>query len=197
MMALLGWSRTTSKFRTAAVVAMASAFWMVPLCSNAQDYPIKPVKIVVPYSAGGPTDLMARAIGKYMAQATGHMFTVENRGGAGGTIGTAAVSRSAPDGYTLVVNGTLAHALGPMLRPKTAGYSIAEMSAVGIFSSSSNFLVVSPSLNIKTVKELVAKAKAEDGKLAFSSAPNFSNLWRVCKWSTLPTRASRTRSMIW
>ena len=175
MMALLGWSRTTSKFRTAVVLAMASAFWMLPLCSNAQDYPVKPVKIVVPYSAGGPTDLMARAICKYMAQATGHMFTVENRGGAGGTIGTAAVARSAPDGYTLVVNGTLAHALGPMLRPKTAGYSIAEMSAVGIFSSSSNFLVVSPSLNIKTVKELVAKAKAEDGKLAFSSAGQASN----------------------
>jgi tripartite-type tricarboxylate transporter receptor subunit TctC len=146
-----------------------------PTTASAQDFPNKPVRIVVPYSAGGPTDLMARAIAKYMASASGQVVTVENRGGAGGTIGTAAVARSNPDGYTLVVNGTLAHALGPMLRPKTAGYTVQEMSAVGIFSSSSNFLVVSPSLHVKTVKDLITRAKAEDGKLSFSSAGQASN----------------------
>ena len=158
-----------------AAFCLALSATALPITSAAQDFPTKPVRIVVPYSAGGPTDLMARAIAKYMASASGQMFTVENRGGAGGTIGTAVVARSAPDGYTLVVNGTLAHALGPMLRPKTAGYTVQEMSAVGIFSSSSNFLVVSPSLNVKTVRELINRAKADDGKLAFSSAGQASN----------------------
>ena len=154
---------------------LALALLAAPISSIAQEFPTKPVRVVVPYSAGGPTDLMARAIAKYMASASGQMITIENRGGAGGTIGTAVVARSSPDGYTLVVNGTLAHALGPMLRPKTAGYSVQEMSAVGVFSSSSNFLVVSPSLNVKTVRDLITRAKAEDGKLAFSSAGQASN----------------------
>ena len=94
---------------------LALAVLAAPISSIAQEFPTKPVRVVVPYSAGGPTDLMARAIAKYMASASGQMFTIENRGGAGGTIGTAVVARSSPDGYTLVVNGTLAHALGPML----------------------------------------------------------------------------------
>jgi tripartite-type tricarboxylate transporter receptor subunit TctC len=147
----------------------------VSLCAHAQEFPVKPVRVVVPYSAGGPVDMMARAVAKYMANASGQPFTVENRGGAGGTIGTALVARAAPDGYTVVFNGTLAHTLGPMLRPKSAGYTLSDMSAVGIFSSSSNFLVVTPSLNVKSVKELIARAKAEEGKLAFSSAGPASN----------------------
>ena len=174
-MKLMMGSDLTRQGRLVATVGLVLTLLVNPITSTAQDFPNKPVRVVVPYSAGGPTDLMARAIAKYMASASGQMFTVENRGGAGGTIGTAAVSRSTPDGYTLVVNGTLAHALGPMLRPKTAGYTVPEMSAVGIFSSSSNFLVVSPSLNVKTVKDLIARAKADDGKLAFSSAGQASN----------------------
>jgi tripartite-type tricarboxylate transporter receptor subunit TctC len=156
-------------------LAVALGVSLQPMVVSAQEFPSKPIKVVVPYSAGGPTDLMARAVARYMASATGQPVTVDNRGGAGGTIGTAQVARSAPDGYTVVVNGTLGHALGPMLRPKTAGYSVAEMSAVGVFSSSSNFLVVANSLNVKSVKELIAKAKAEGGKLAFSSAGPASN----------------------
>mgnify|MGYP000140147435 FL=1 len=142
---------------------------------HAQEFPSKPVRVVVPYSAGGPVDMMARAVSKYMTNASGQQFTVENRGGAGGTIGTALVARATPDGYTVVFNGTLAHTLGPMLRPKTAGYAIQDLAAVGIFSSSANFLVVSPSLQVKSVKELIARAKADDGKLAFSSAGPASN----------------------
>ena len=159
----------------AAIFGGALSLLLSPMAAQAQDFPNKAVRVVVPYSAGGPTDLMARAIAKYMSSVSGQIFTVENRGGAGGTIGTAAVARSAPDGYTVVLNGTLAHALGPLLRPKTAGYTVQEMSAVGIFSSSSNFLVVSPSLNVKNVRELIAKAKVEEGKLAFSSAGPASN----------------------
>ncbi|MEN9775163.1 MAG: hypothetical protein RL322_2233 [Pseudomonadota bacterium] len=165
--------RSVRGIRVLAPVSLAAA--LLAPWAQAQDFPTKPIKVVVPYSAGGPTDLMARAVAKYMASATGQPVTVENRGGAGGTIGTALVSRSSPDGYTVVVNGTLGHALGPMLRPRTAGYSVADMSAVGVFSRSSNFLVVANSLNVKSVKDLVARAKAEGGKLAFSSAGPASN----------------------
>lgn len=162
-----------------ALLTLSMGLWLAGQAvlppAMAQDFPARPVRVVVPYSAGGPVDMMARAVSKYMANVSGQSFTVENRGGAGGTIGTALVARSAPDGYTVVFNGTLAHTLGPMLRPKSAGYTLSEMAAVGVFSSSSNFLVVAPSLQVKSVRELIARAKAEDGKLAFSSAGPASN----------------------
>ena len=141
----------------------------------AQDFPARPITIIVPYTAGGPTDMMARAIAKHMTGSGGQPVVVENRAGAGGAIGTAATARSAPDGYTLVLNGTLGHALAPMLRPNTAGYTVADMSAVGVFSRSSNFLVVAPSLGVKSVKELIDRAKAAPGKISFSSAGLASN----------------------
>jgi len=143
--------------------------------SSAQEFPNKPVRVVVPYSAGGPVDMLARAVSKYMAHASGQSFVIENRGGAGGTMGTAMAGKAPADGHTLVVNGTLAHALGPVLRPKSAGYQLADFTAIGIFGSSSNFLVVSPSLHVKSVKELIARAKSEPGALAFSSAGPASN----------------------
>ena len=162
-----------------ALLTLSTGLWLAGQAvlppAMAQDFPARPVRVVVPYSAGGPVDMMARAVSKYMANVSGQSFTVENRGGAGGTIGTALVARSVPDGYTVVFNGTLAHTLGPMLRPKSAGYTLSEMAAVGVFSSSSNFLVVAPSLQVKSVRELIARAKAEDGKLAFSSAGPASN----------------------
>ena len=157
--------------RVSAFLALICLAWN----ALAQEFPSKPVRVVVPYSAGGPVDMMARAVSKYMAAATGQSFTIENRGGAGGTIGTTLVARAPADGYTVVFNGTLAHTLGPLLRPKSAGYALADLSAIGVFSSSSNFLVVSNSLGVKTVKDLIARAKAEDGKLAFSSAGPASN----------------------
>ncbi|MFM8554571.1 MAG: Bug family tripartite tricarboxylate transporter substrate binding protein [Betaproteobacteria bacterium] len=146
-----------------------------PADTVAQDFPVRPITLIVPYTAGGPTDMMARAIAKHMTSTGGQPVVVENRAGAGGAIGTAATARSAPDGYTLVLNGTLAHALAPMLRPNSAGYTVADMSAIGVFSRSSNFLVVAPSLGVKTVKELIDRAKAAPGKISFSSAGLASN----------------------
>lgn len=163
--AIVAWATLASSLSIAAASGLVSA----------QEFPVRPITVIVPYTAGGPTDMMARAIAKHMATTGGQPVVVENRSGAGGAIGTAATARSAPDGYTLVLNGTLAHALAPMLRPTSAGYTVAEMSAVGVFSRSSNFLVVAPSLGIKSVKELIDRAKAEPGKISFSSAGLASN----------------------
>jgi tripartite-type tricarboxylate transporter receptor subunit TctC len=156
----------------AGVVLMTAG---APHSAHAQEFPTRPITIIVPYTAGGPTDMMGRAIAKHMAVTGGQPVVVENRAGAGGAIGTAATARSAPDGYTLVLNGTLGHALAPLLRPNSAGYTVAEMSAIGVFSRSSNFLVVAPSLGVKSVKELIDRAKAEPGKISFSSAGLASN----------------------
>jgi tripartite-type tricarboxylate transporter receptor subunit TctC len=160
---------------SAAVASVALMASLVPHTVQAQDFPTRPITIIVPYTAGGPTDMMGRAIAKHMAVTGGQPVVVENRAGAGGAIGTAATARSAPDGYTLVLNGTLGHALAPLLRPNSAGYTVAEMSAIGVFSRSSNFLVVAPTLGVKSVKELIDRAKAEPGKISFSSAGLASN----------------------
>jgi len=162
--------------RTFLAVAMAATFSAGALAqASAADWPQKPVKIVVPFSAGGSSDTLGRGIAQQLQNALKQSFVIENKGGGGGTIGSAQVAKSAPDGYTLVLNGTLGHALAPMLRPNTAGYTVADMSAVGVFSRSSNFLVVAPSLGVKSVKELIDRAKAAPGKISFSSAGLASN----------------------
>lgn len=164
-----------SAITTAAALASMLMFNALPGDAIAQDFPTRPITLIVPYTAGGPTDMMGRAIAKHMSISGGQPVVVENRAGAGGAIGTAATARSTPDGYTLVLNGTFAHALAPMLRPNSAGYTVAEMSAIGVFSRSGNFLVVAPSLGVKSVKELIDRAKAEPGKISFSSAGLASN----------------------
>ena len=155
--------------------AAALAAGLVSGAAMAQPYPNRAVRVIVPYTAGGPTDLMARAVAKEMSAITGQPVVVENRGGAGGTIGAAAVARSTPDGYTLVVNGTFAHILNPTLMPKTAGYVPEDLAAIGMFARSPMILVVAPTLGVKSVAELIALAKAQGGKLTYSSAGPASN----------------------
>ena len=161
--------------RVLMAASVASALGAVAPGLQAQAFPAKAVRIVVPYTAGGPTDLMARAIAKEMAAITGQPVVVENRSGAGGTIGSATVARSAPDGYTLVVTGTYAHFLNPTLMPKSAGYVPEDLAAIGVFASSPMVLVTAHSLNVKTVAELVELARRPGNRLTYSSAGNASN----------------------
>ncbi|MFM8548005.1 MAG: Bug family tripartite tricarboxylate transporter substrate binding protein [Betaproteobacteria bacterium] len=161
--------------RVLMAASVASALGAVAPGLQAQAFPAKAVRIVVPYTAGGPTDLMARAIAKEMAAITGQPVVVENRSGAGGTIGSATVARSAPDGYTLVVTGTYAHLLNPTLMPKSAGYVPEDLAAIGVFASSPMVLVTAHSLNVKTVAELVELARRPGNRLTYSSAGNASN----------------------
>lgn len=161
--------------RVLMAASVASALGAVAPGLQAQAFPTKAVRIVVPYTAGGPTDLMARAIAKEMAAITGQPVVVENRSGAGGTIGSATVARSAPDGYTLVVTGTYAHLLNPTLMPKSAGYVPEDLAAIGVFASSPMVLVTAHSLNVKTVAELVELARRPGNRLTYSSAGNASN----------------------
>jgi tripartite-type tricarboxylate transporter receptor subunit TctC len=147
-----------------AAVALATA------PSRAQDYPNRPVTLVVPFPPGGSTTIVARIVADKMSEALGQSIVVDNRGGAGGTIGTRAVSRVAPDGYTILLGYTGTLAIGPSLYAN-AGYDPRkDFAPIGRIASAPNTLVVHPSTPANSVAELIAYAKANVGKVYYGSA---------------------------
>lgn len=135
-----------------------------------QGYPSKPIRMVVPYPAGGTTDLLGRGIAQKMTEALGQQVLVENRTGAGGSIGSDAVAKSKPDGYTLVMGTIASHAINPNLYPHLAYDAVKDFAPVALVATLPNLLVVNPSVPAKTVKELIALARSKPGELAFASA---------------------------
>ncbi len=132
------------------------------------DFPDKPIKIVVPFSPGGGTDLVARTLGQLMAQDLGQPILIDNKPGASTIIGTDAVAKSAPDGYTLVM-ATLAHAVNPSLQSKLPYSQDSAFAPVMLVGRSPNVLVVRADSPFKTVKDIVAADKAKPGKLSYAS----------------------------
>jgi tripartite-type tricarboxylate transporter receptor subunit TctC len=154
---------------------MKFALSLLPLVAlatsaSAQDYPTRPITLVVPYSAGGGNDIMARTAGDKMSPLLGQQIVIENHGGAGGSIATRQVAHAAPDGYTLVLGGTGTLAIDPTLYPNAGYDSRKDFAPVGTIGSSAMVLVINPSIPAHTVKELIAYAKANPGKLNFASA---------------------------
>lgn len=134
----------------------------------AQVYPYKPVRMIVPYAAGGGVDIMARLVAPRLSDALGQQVVVDNRAGGGAIIGTDLVAKSAPDGYmTLMANP--AHAANPALHGKLPYDTLKNFSAVGLIALSSSILVVHPSLPVRSVRELVALAKSKPGQLNYAS----------------------------
>jgi tripartite-type tricarboxylate transporter receptor subunit TctC len=146
------------------------------LCSGwaaaalAQAYPVKPVRIVVPYAAGGPYDDIARTLGQRLTEIWGQPVLVENRGGAGGNIGAEVVAKAAPDGYTTLLGNAGPITVNPTLFKKLPYDPQRDLAAVGMINASRMVLSVHPSLPAKNVKELAALAKASPGKLTFASS---------------------------
>ena len=137
--------------------------------AHAQTYPDRPVKVIVPTPPGGPVDVMARITANYLQGALGKGFVVENRAGAGNTIGSKDAAEATPDGYTLLYSAASGLIIAPLLHPN-AGYDpIKSYDPIALVGASSNILVVNPSVPAKTVQELVAYAKANPGKVNFSS----------------------------
>ena len=156
---------SAGRILSAATVALALGF--PPL--HAQSYPERPVKVIVPTPAGGPVDVVARLVGNYLSSAMGQAVVVDNRPGAGNTIGSKEAAQAEPDGYTLLYSSASGLVLAPMLQ-KNAGYDpLTSYDPIALVAQSSNILVVHPSLPVKTVGELVAYAKANPGKVNFSS----------------------------
>jgi len=136
----------------------------------AQDYPAKPVRMVVPYAAGGTADLLARGIAQRMSASLGKQVIIENRTGAGGSIGADVVAKSKPDGYTLLMGTIATHAINPNLYANLGYDPLKDYAPVALVATMPNLLVVNPSVPAGTVQELIELARRKPGELAFASA---------------------------
>ncbi len=134
----------------------------------AQSYPDRPIRIIVPTPAGGPVDVMARLIAGALPASLGQNVFVENKPGAGNTLGSRLAAEAAPDGYTLMVSAASGLIMSPMIY-SNAGYDAASFAPVALIAETPQLLVVNPNLPVKTVAELVAYAKANPGKLNYST----------------------------
>jgi tripartite-type tricarboxylate transporter receptor subunit TctC len=150
-----------------AVAALALGQASVALAQAA--YPTKPVKIIVPYSAGGPADIYARFVGDRLQKAMGQPFVIENRPGAGAIIGTDAVAKSPPDGYTLLMMSNT-HTVNESLFTKKPYALLRDLAPIAPINYSDLILVVHPSVPAKNLKELIALAKAKPGALNYASS---------------------------
>jgi tripartite-type tricarboxylate transporter receptor subunit TctC len=147
------------------VAALASA-----PCSRAADYPNRPIKLVVPYAAGGPTDVLGRLVGEYLGRDLKQPVIVENKAGAQGAIGAEAVARSEPDGYTLFVTAASIFVLNPMLYKKLPYDPVRDFRMLALVTDLPVVMEVHPSVPARTVAEFVAYAKQNPGKINFGSA---------------------------
>ena len=150
-------------------VLISAALLLCAGVALAQGYPSKPIRIVVPFTAGSATDIMARIVGEKLGAAWGQTVVIENKPGAGGTVGSAFVAKSEPDGYTLLVVST-GHVVNPVLYPGLSYDTVADFAGITPLASLPNVLVVGANSPIKNVPELIAAAKANPGKLNYASA---------------------------
>ena len=136
----------------------------------AQDYPSRPITLVVPYAAGGGNDVMARIVAEKMSKSLGQQIVIENKGGAGGSIATRQVAKAAPDGYTLGLGGTGTLAINPTLYPNVGYDPRKDFAPVGLIATSALVVLVHPGVAAKSIAELIALAKSDPGKLNYASA---------------------------
>jgi len=160
--------------RTALVAALALACCAAGV--HAQDYPARPITLVVPYSAGGGNDVMARIVAEKMSRSLGQQIVIENKGGAGGSIATRQVAKSPPDGYTLGLGGTGTLAINPTLYANVGYDPRKDFEPVGLIATSALVVLVNPAVEAKTISELIALAKREPGKLNYASAGTGSGI---------------------
>jgi tripartite-type tricarboxylate transporter receptor subunit TctC len=153
------------------LAALVSSLAVLPLAVQAQDYPARPIRLVVPFPPGGPTDVLARIVAIRLGERLGQPVVVDNKPGASGMIGADMVAKAAPDGYTLLANASI-HVINPSLYPKTAYEAIADFAPVSNLADVPLVLAVHPKLAARSVKELVALAKSSKTSLAFASAGN-------------------------
>lgn len=153
------------------VIATATALVQGIGAATAQTYPVKPIRVVVPFPAGGGIDTVARILTPKLTESLGQPAVVDNRVGASGTIGTEAVSKALPDGYTLLATFA-SHAQNASLYPKLGYDTVKDFAPITLIATVPNILVVNPSLPVKTVKDLIALAKKHPGEILYASIGN-------------------------
>src|SRR5450755_4932281 len=142
---------------------------LLPASIAAPEFPTKPIRLIVPFPAGGPNDTIARVIGQRMSELIKLPVLIDNRGGQGGVLGTDAVAKSAPDGYTIAISSAGALAISPSME-KVAYDTLTDLAPVTLVATVPEMLVVATSVPAKTMAELIALAKSQPGKLNFASS---------------------------
>jgi tripartite-type tricarboxylate transporter receptor subunit TctC len=162
--------------RFVAALAAAAAIGVVAPAVAQGTYPTKPVRLVVPFPAGGTTDILARAVAQKLSETWGQPVIVDNRPGAGGNIGSELVAKSPPDGYTLLMGTVGTHAINPSLYAKMPYDHVKDFTPVILVAGVPNVLVVNLSLPVNSVQELIAYGKANPNKLNFASSGNGTSI---------------------
>jgi len=168
-MARVSWQiswRITGSF----IAGVAAACIFVCQPAAAQVYPTRPVTIVVPFAAGGANDILARLIAQHMGRALGQQFVIENRGGAGGTIGARSVAKAPADGYTLMVGHSGVFGIAPALYADPGYDPARDFAPIGLIASYQQVIVVHPSLPVRSVADLIALARKEPGQITYATA---------------------------
>lgn len=153
-----------------AAIFIALAAAAVPITSTAQEYPNRPIRLIVPFAPGGPMDILSRAIGEGLTARLGQQIVVDNRGGASGTIGTEIVSRAAPDGYTLLAGHSGTHVVNVSLFRKLHYDPVKDFAPITLTATLPMALVVHPSVPARSAAELIKLAKSKPGQINFATA---------------------------
>jgi tripartite-type tricarboxylate transporter receptor subunit TctC len=151
------------------ILLSALAITSLAMQATAQPYPNKPIKFIVPFTAGSATDIVARTVAESMGKSMGQTIVVENKVGAGGTIATAQVAKAEADGYTVLVHSS-GHVLNPALYPNLAYDTLKDLTGITALAAIPNVLVVNPSKGWKTQAELIAAVKAKPATFNYASA---------------------------
>jgi tripartite-type tricarboxylate transporter receptor subunit TctC len=149
----------------AALVTLFAAYAI----AAAQDYPTRPITLIVPFPPGGSTTIVARIVGEKMSETLGQQIVIDNRGGAGGTLGTRSAAKSPPDGYTILLSYTATVAIGPSLYPNVGYDPRKDFASIGLIGTAPSVLVVHPSVSARSVAELIKLIKETGGKFQYGS----------------------------
>ena len=148
---------------------LGSLLLLLPLTSaNAEDFPARQIRLIVPFPAGGPSDIIARVLGQRMSEITKQPVIIDNRGGQGGVLGTEVLAKATPDGYTIALSSAGALAISPTMERVTYD-PLKDLQTITLVAKVPEMLVVTPDVPAKNMAELIALAKAKPGKLNFAS----------------------------
>lgn len=159
------------KWLAGVAAAVLGAAWL-PAAAQGGDWPQRPVRLVVPFPASGATDLVARVVAQRVSQAIGQPLVIDNRPGAGGAIGSAEAAKAAADGHTLLLTTSSTHAISPHLTPRLPYRPQQDFTPIAHVADAASVLLVTPSLPVRSVQELIAYARANPGKLNYASSGN-------------------------
>ena len=165
--------RAALPLRARLTILLAAVLAVMPIAATAQaDYPNKPIRLIVPFPAGGSTDIVGRVVAQKLSERLGQQVVVDNRGGAGGTIGTDAAAKAAADGYTLTIGTTSTHAVAAGAYAKLSYNPVKDFAPVSLVAITPYLLVVNPQVKANNLQEFVALGKSMPGKMNYASAGN-------------------------